>query len=392
MYKDIAINWNVFQYKFTVNTRDAFEHFSYILFCNEFKIETGIFRYFNQPYVETLPVKIGDEWIGFQAKYYDATTSIADKKTELNNAIEGAKNKYPEIDKFIIYTNKELSTSSKKDTVKPKYQEEIEEYGLEREILVEWRVKSNFEIMLMKPELELIRDYFFNPDSGIKGYLAQTKLHSQNKLENIKSTIIYKNQELKIKNNKFNPTSFYESEKPCLIIHGDGGSGKSGFAKDLLENESGATIAFKATDFDVTTFAEFSRKFGDYTFEDYLKLYKDAERKICLIDSTEKTLIMNNRDTFIEFVKLLIKYGWKIIFTIRTVHKDNFINTFLYGTGYQELKIETLTKIELQNLLQDSDILLPKEEPYINLICNLFYYIWRLHVKIVVIFLQWKNL
>ncbi|WJM62191.1 hypothetical protein QTN46_00355 [Bacillus amyloliquefaciens] len=158
------------------------------------------------------------------AKYYDAGTSIADKKTELKNAIKGAKTKYPEIDRFIIYTNKELSASSKKDTVKPEYQTEIEEYGLERDILVEWRVKSNFEIMLMRPELELIRDYFFNPDSGIKGYLAQVKLHSQSKLENIKSTIRYRDQIIKInKNNDFDIHSFYESEIPCLIIYGEGG-------------------------------------------------------------------------------------------------------------------------------------------------------------------------
>ena len=280
MYKDVAISWDVFQYKFTENSREVFEHLAYILFCHEFKIEKGIFRYFNQPYVETLPIDIGEECIGFQAKYYDAGTGISDKKTELKNAIVGAKTKYPNINKFIIYTNKELSTSSKKDTVKPEYQTEIEQHGLERGILVDWRVKSNFEIMLMSPDLELIRDYFFNPDSGIKGYLAQVKLHSQSKLENIKSTISYGDQIIKINNSNLDILSFYESENPCLIIYGDGGSGKSGFVKDLLESENGAIIAFKATDFDVATFAEFSRKFGEYTFEDYLKLFKDEERKI----------------------------------------------------------------------------------------------------------------
>lgn len=373
MYKDIAINWDVFQYKFTEKVRDVFEHLAYILFCHEFKIETGIFRYFNQPYVETLPVTMGEECIGFQAKYYDAGTSIADKKIELKNAIKGAKTKYPQIDRFIIYTNKELSTSTKEDAVKPKYQTEIEQYGHDIDILVEWRVKSNFEIMLMRPELELIRDYFFNPDSGIKGYLAQVKLHSQNKLAKLKSTIRYRDQIIKINNNNFDIRSFYQSEIPCLIIYGEGGSGKSGFAKDLLEDEKGAIIAFKATDFDVATFADFSRRFGEYTFEDFLKIFQDEENKVCLIDSTEKVLVMNNRDTFNDFVKLMIKYGWKIIFTVRTVHKDNFINTFLHGVRYQELKIETLSKQELQNLLKNSDFPLPQEESYINLICNLFY-------------------
>ncbi|MEC1067428.1 hypothetical protein P9D22_04145, partial [Priestia megaterium] len=302
MYKDVAINWDVFQYKFTGNSRDVFEHLAYILFCYEFKIETGIFRYFNQPYVETLPIDIGNECIGFQAKYYDASTTISDKKLELKHAIDGAKTKYPNINKFIIYTNKELSTSSKKDTVKPEYQTEIEQHGLKKDILVEWRVKSNFEIMLMTPELELVRDYFFNPDAGIKGYLAQVKLHSQNKLENIRSTISYRNQVIKINRNNLDILSFYESDNSCLIIYGDGGSGKSGFVKDLLENENGSVIAFKATDFDVATFAEFSRNFGEYSFEDYLKPFENEERKICLIDSIEKVLIMNNRDTIKMFI------------------------------------------------------------------------------------------
>lgn len=118
--------------------------------------------------METLPVTTEEGCIGFQAKYYDAGTSIADKN-RIKNAIKGAKTKYPEIDRFIIYTNKELSASSKKDTVKPEYQTEIEEYGLERDILVEWRVKSNFEIMLMRPELELIRDYFLIQIQELKG-------------------------------------------------------------------------------------------------------------------------------------------------------------------------------------------------------------------------------
>ncbi len=373
MYKDVTINWEVFQYKFTGNSRDVFEHLAYILFCYEFKIETGIFRYFNQPYVETLPIDIGDECIGFQAKYYDASTSISDKKLELKNAIDGAKTKYSNINKFIIYTNKELSTSSKKDTVKPEYQIEIEKHGLEKDISVEWRVKSNFEIMLMMPELELVRDYFFNPDLGIKGYVAQVKLHSQNKLENIKSTISYRDQIIKINKNNFNILSFHSSENSSLIIYGDGGSGKSAFVKDLLESESATVIAFKATDFDMATFAEFSRSFGEYSFEDYLKLFKNEERKICLIDSMEKVLIMNNQDTIKTFINLLIKYEWKIIFTIRTIHKDNFVNNFLYGVKYQELKIDTLSKQELQEALTGTDIILPKESSYINLLGNLFY-------------------
>lgn len=54
-------------------------------------------------------------------KYYDVGISIVDKKIELKNVIKGVKIKYFEIDRFIIYMNKELSVSSKKDIVKFEY-------------------------------------------------------------------------------------------------------------------------------------------------------------------------------------------------------------------------------------------------------------------------------
>lgn len=46
MYKDIAINWDVFQYKFTEKTRDVFEYLAYILFVMSLKSK--------QEYLDTL--------------------------------------------------------------------------------------------------------------------------------------------------------------------------------------------------------------------------------------------------------------------------------------------------------------------------------------------------
>lgn len=111
----VPINWEVFEYKFSANPRQAFESLAYMLFCFELNQKYGVFRYFNQPYIETQPVDTGDgNIIGFQAKYYDASTSLSSKKTELKDVIKGAKIKYKEINKIIFYINKEFSTSSKK--------------------------------------------------------------------------------------------------------------------------------------------------------------------------------------------------------------------------------------------------------------------------------------
>lgn len=79
----ITVDWNVFDYKFSGKQRETFESLAYTLFCFEFKQKFGIFRYFNQPYIETQPIKTDEgDVIGFQAKYYDAATRLSSKKKE----------------------------------------------------------------------------------------------------------------------------------------------------------------------------------------------------------------------------------------------------------------------------------------------------------------------
>lgn len=60
---NIPVSWSVFEYKFSTDPRKAFESLAYLLFCHEFDQKCGIFRYFNQPYIETQPVKTEDGYI-----------------------------------------------------------------------------------------------------------------------------------------------------------------------------------------------------------------------------------------------------------------------------------------------------------------------------------------
>lgn len=75
---NIPVDWKVFESKFSQNPRAAFEGLVTTLFCHEMGLSHGIFRYFNQPYIETQPVMAPDGLLtGFQAKYYDASTRIS---------------------------------------------------------------------------------------------------------------------------------------------------------------------------------------------------------------------------------------------------------------------------------------------------------------------------
>ena len=89
---NLPVDWKAFEYKFSADPRAAFESLAYILFCYELKQDCGIFRYYNQPYIETQPVDTADgHKVGFQAKYYDAGTTVASREQELKAAIEGVK-------------------------------------------------------------------------------------------------------------------------------------------------------------------------------------------------------------------------------------------------------------------------------------------------------------
>ena len=101
------VDWKVFEYKFSQDPRSAFENLANILFCYEMEQPHGVFRYFNQPYIETSTVTAPDGLVtGFQAKYYDAGTSFSSKEAELKDAIRGAKKKYAGINRIIFYVNK----------------------------------------------------------------------------------------------------------------------------------------------------------------------------------------------------------------------------------------------------------------------------------------------
>ena len=73
-------NWEIFKAKFSKNPQSNFEWLCYLLFCQEFKQYKGIFRYKNQSAIETNPVEIDNEVIGWQAKFYETPLSNHKKR------------------------------------------------------------------------------------------------------------------------------------------------------------------------------------------------------------------------------------------------------------------------------------------------------------------------
>ena len=373
--KNITVDWRVFEYKFSANPQSAFESLSYTLFCHEFNQKQGIFRYFNQPYIETMPVDTQDDFItGFQAKYYEPATSLSSKKSDLIAAIKGANEKYPQLNRLIIYTNKDMSVSNKKGKTKPKYQAEIEKSGSDLGITIEWRLKSNFEIMLNSVDLSVAKELYFDPNSELQMFFKDISNHSSAILERIKSDIKFKEQKIKI---SYNHEPYFDSKKKVFVIYGNAGTGKSGFVKDIIEDEKlkierSNILVFSASDFDVEDEAVIFKNYGNYRLDDLFSIYKDEKDKICIIDSAEKYCIFKRPDIFKSIIKKYIDNNWRVIFTIRTVYREGFCNVLLEGTPYDSLCIDNITESGLSSLSKKFGFELPQFEKSRALLCNLF--------------------
>lgn len=165
------LNWNAFKYKYNDRESKSFEMLAYELFCFEHDQSNGIFRFKNQHGIETEPIMVKGELIGFQAKYYE--TKISDNKKDIMDSLQKAKSKNQNINKVYLYLNQEFSESKDNGVKNPKYKTEIENFAAKLDITIIWQVPSHFEIILSKPLSKEIREYYF-PEYNASGKEKKT--------------------------------------------------------------------------------------------------------------------------------------------------------------------------------------------------------------------------
>ena len=157
------ISWAQFKVNFEGKESKAFEDLAYLLFCTKYGQNDGIIRNFNQKGIETNPIEIGDECIGFQAKFYD--TPLSKHKKQLIDSIYNAKSSFPKLSKIEFYINKDFG-QNKKNNNKPKYLLDIENIANENDIKIEWILRGQLEIILSQPENKWIHDKFFGKEKS----------------------------------------------------------------------------------------------------------------------------------------------------------------------------------------------------------------------------------
>jgi len=370
------INWNNFKAKYNEKEQKCFERLCYLLFCSEFNINTGIFRYKNQTGIETEPIKVDDKLIGFQAKFYE--TKISENKEDIKDSIAKAKSKNKKLNKILFYLNKEFSESSKKDTKEPAYKTEIENYSKSQSIEIEWRVPSHFEAQLALDKNRTLAQHFFGLGKSVIDFVSELTQHTESILTPIHSKIEFEHYEIKIdRSHAIKKLKAIPNESSLVILSGEAGVGKTAVIKDFynLIKEKTPLFVFKATELNIPNINQLFTNYGQFTLFDFIKEHQDIDEKYIVIDSAEKLSDIEQQEVFKEFLSALLDNNWKIIFTTRYSYLDGLKFQFIeiYRVNFQSLNINSLTVEELIGLSENYSFNLPNNKRLLELLRIPFY-------------------
>ena len=179
------INWGNFIAKFNGKEQKSFEQLCYLLFCKEFNQSKGIPRYKNQAGIETDPIELNDERIGWQAKFY--TTALSNHTADFIKSIDTTKSKYPETNKIIFYINKDFPQGKKQND--PQYKINVEKHAKAKSISIIWKTASFFESLFVSEENSNIVQHFFSLEKSAIDFIEELTQHTEIILHAIHSKI-----------------------------------------------------------------------------------------------------------------------------------------------------------------------------------------------------------
>lgn len=366
----IKSDWDTFKAKFNQNPQKNFEWFCYLLFCIEFNKRLGIFAYFNQRNIETIPIQVNDEIISWQAKFY--TTPVSDHTSEIIKLIEGAKKDFPSLTKIIFYCNQNWGQG--KDNNDSISKKKIDDRAKELGVAMDWEhMGSFFDSPFIAIDNEQVSKFFFTYQNSLHDIIASLHSHSVSILKEISTNIIFNNKTLEIDRTDIVEKMSNEKSK-VTILSGNGGVGKTAIIKKLFEkfDEKIPFYIFKATEFELNRIDDL---FTNFTFIDFIKAFEKFEPKVIVIDSAEKLLDLKNSDPFKQILITLIDNNWKIIFTTRNNYLEDLILHFLtiYHIIPVSVHINDLNLKELSLFSKEFNFNLPDDSKLLELIKNPFY-------------------
>lgn len=320
----ILADWNVFACKFSGNEQDAFEQLCYLLFCKEHGCEMGVSRYINNPGIETAPISVDDEVIGWQAKYYQV--ALSQRRRELIDAVDEAHKCYPKLTRLVFYCNKDFGAGKTcSDGVQdPTVKTETEDHAARLGIKIDWFLASAFESPFVLIENEAIARHFFSTDSS-DAFGLGLRLVEQSKrdLNSIDTSVVIKGEEIKIDRSDLleRICGGLHKGNSVVLLTGDSGVGKSAFAKDYLSSLPSDSIVVAVDCHDADAWRSEEDLAGGWRglgLSDAQRAFQSTGKRYLLVDSAEYLFESQNRSLPAALLGFAHDGNWTVLVTVRS--------------------------------------------------------------------------
>lgn len=361
----ITVNWCKFQAKVGDSAPVEFERLCYFIFCRKYNRPYGIFRYRNHPALETSPIEVDGELIGFQAKYF--VDKFSSHKSDILEAIQKVAKRYGNLKRLVFFMpmDHDCNQNAADKNIETAAQREVEGRASSLGFTIEWFCHSHFEATFSNKEYFDIGCHYFSDDKGLFALFDEIDICKNRFLRTIHDSIEVGGKRFKIVHRKI--LEHFDGLEPgtIFVLHGEGGIGKSGTIKDLIKTNNDSVWVFRPEE--VVKFFrddELSRN-RHTTLANVIDETNDLSNRVLVVDSAEKIEnLESDTSIFFAVISSFIEAGWKIVFTVRTMFCDmliQYLSINISSARVQQEMIHPLTLSEIGEMETVFNVALPNE-------------------------------
>ena len=359
----VRVNWNKFQAKFGNEAQDAFEELSYLVFCREHRLKTGVFRFRNHPALETEPIQCNGEKIGFQAKFF--TGKLSGYKQKILAAIRKVQTQYSGLNRLVFFLPEDFDYNSKavdkgiKSTVKEDIEVEAKKTNLE----IEWFCHSNFVATMGRGDYDDLGRFYFADERCVYGFIHALEVKTKQILSCIKTFINGSGVSFQIDRTKEIEELANIPHSECCVVYGEGGVGKSGLIKLFSEH---VDICLVLSPNDVCELFNPISMETDWNTDlnTFFSTCQNSKSKAFVLDAAEKIEDIEDESFVFNVIDQFMKSGWQVIFTARNAFRQGIesrIGLMLDGNSVS-IDLDPMSEFDLHGFAKQYNFLLPDEK------------------------------